>query len=418
MSKTDTYTMLKHSIETLCFISEDKVNHWAFNPRTSKADIIELQRLLKDVDFSGCSLQEKAYRILHDCHDGGVCIVCGSRDVGFLGLTHGYRRTCSPKCAANDPERNAKTKKTQLERYGGSHMSNKEWIANRKQQLKDEDKKWPGSFGTQEFKDALKEKYGVDNAGQIPEVIQQIKDTCMDRYGVTNPQQVPEIAKRSVETNRRNHPEGIGAASNDYKRAMHKKYGVTNPFQVPEISKKSIETNRRNHPEGIGAALDAFKKTMLEKYGYENPLSVPEITERRMKTSIERHGGTGWQIPRIHKASMRSLSQLKSFTLPSGKVIDLMGYEPQVLTHLLENGYHEDDFDWDVPIIRFIFNGKNARYTPDFWIPSRNQILEVKSGYTYNNWLDKNLAKEKACKEQGHDFKFLIWDDATKKIID
>ena len=40
------------------------------------------------------------------------------------------------------------------------------------------------------------------------------------------------------------------------------------------------------------------------------------------------------------------------------------------------------------------------RYFPDLYIKSINKIIEVKSSYTYNYDLEKNLLIEESCKKQ------------------
>jgi hypothetical protein len=47
-------------------------------------------------------------------------------------------------------------------------------------------------------------------------------------------------------------------------------------------------------------------------------------------------------------------------------------------------------------------------YFPDIYIKSTNTIIEVKSQWTFDNWKEKNLAKEQACLQQGFNFEFII----------
>lgn len=117
----------------------------------------------------------------------------------------------------------------------------------------------------------------------------------------------------------------------------------------------------------------------------------------------------------VSSRSFKSQFRLKDFMLPSGKKIQLMGYEPQVLKHLLEGTYTEDEFDFEIiPTIRY---NETHFYFPDLYLPERNLIIEVKSWYTYELDLEKNLAKQKACLEQSYDFKFHIWDEKSGLTI-
>jgi hypothetical protein len=56
-----------------------------------------------------------------------------------------------------------------------------------------------------------------------------------------------------------------------------------------------------------------------------------------------------------------------------------------------------------------MLDGTEHTYYPDFYIKSTNTIIEVKSAWTYENWKEKNLAKQKACLEQGFKFEFIIF---------
>ncbi|MCK9416818.1 hypothetical protein M0Q97_09200, partial [Candidatus Dojkabacteria bacterium] len=64
--------------------------------------------------------------------------------------------------------------------------------------------------------------------------------------------------------------------------------------------------------------------------------------------------------------------------------------------------------------IRYNFENKNSVYYPDFYYEPLNLIVEIKSSYTYEKDLSKNLAKQKACLEQGYDFIFIINKDYSE----
>lgn len=66
------------------------------------------------------------------------------------------------------------------------------------------------------------------------------------------------------------------------------------------------------------------------------------------------------------------------------------------------------------PTIRFNFEDKNKIYFPDFYYEPLNLIIEIKSDYYYKKYLSKNLAKQKACLEQGYDFIFVINKDYSE----
>jgi len=102
----------------------------------------------------------------------------------------------------------------------------------------------------------------------------------------------------------------------------------------------------------------------------------------------------------------------KDYTLPSGKVIKVQGYEPKALDELLKT-YHEDEIITsrkDIPAIwYFTEDGKKHRYYADIWIPKENLIIEVKSTYTYEIQKEINLLKEEATLKNKFNFKLMIY---------
>jgi hypothetical protein len=52
--------------------------------------------------------------------------------------------------------------------------------------------------------------------------------------------------------------------------------------------------------------------------------------------------------------------------------------------------------------------GSTHRYYPDIYIKSENQIIEVKSTYTFNKEKEKNLIKRESVINKGINFKFII----------
>ena len=62
---------------------------------------------------------------------------------------------------------------------------------------------------------------------------------------------------------------------------------------------------------------------------------------------MTKYGSVGWLHDKetMHKIHSTSFTT-KKYTLPSGRVIKLMGYEPQCLTELLKY-FKEDNFDFD-----------------------------------------------------------------------
>ena len=115
--------------------------------------------------------------------------------------------------------------------------------------------------------------------------------------------------------------------------------------------------------------------------------------------------------------ALRKSYRLKEFILPSGRIVELQGYEPQVLKYLLENGYEEDDFSWEIPSFPYRDNDRDRVYQPDLFLKSKNLIIEVKSQYTYDKGKWINYVKRQAVIDSKFDFVFIIWDQKPDAAI-
>jgi hypothetical protein len=60
------------------------------------------------------------------------------------------------------------------------------------------------------------------------------------------------------------------------------------------------------------------------------------------------------------------------------------------------------------PSLEYELNGKKHIYHVDFFIEKYNLIIEIKSSYTYNYDLDKNLVKREYSEKLGYNFLFII----------
>lgn len=156
-----------------------------------------------------------------------------------------------------------------------------------------------------------------------------------------------------------------------------------------------------------------LRDIFIEKYGVDNPSKADEIKLIKKNKSIEKYGvDNPSKSPKVKATIQENRKPYKSYDyiLPSGKIIQLQGYENKGLDFLLET-YSEDQivFGRAVPVFAYKHMG-NRLYYPDFYVPSVNLIVEVKSTWTMRAQKEKNLLKEKAVIANGFDFRFLIFD--------
>ena len=234
--------------------------------------------------------------------------------------------------------------------------------------------------------------YGVKHNFQIKEVQERRRKTWLEKYNVNNPMKNPEIRKKQINTLFKNHgvtnPMFSEEIVNKRKRDFFEKYGVETSFESEIFRNKA-------------------KQTLLKKYGVENPMQCEEIFERSKNSAFKR----------------------KNYTLPSGKIIKIQGYEGFCLDELILIGgileeeifsyfiiKHDNIKDVKMPEIWYYFNEKDRRYYPDFYIPSENCIIEVKSQYTFEKDKEKNFAKAAACVELGYNYQIRIYNKKGELI--
>jgi len=244
--------------------------------------------------------------------------------------------------------------------------------------------------------------YGVDNPSKSDEVKERIRETMLERYGVEWAMQYKEFCDKAKETNiRRNggmhnltKPEIRKMASD----AFEDKYKTT-LGRVPEIQEKSRETTRK-------------------RYGVDYPLQSKEIQEKIKISNLERYGvENSMQRLEVFAKAQKSAFSLKSYTLPSGKIINIQGYESFAVDKLLLEVEEEDIITGceNIPIIHYIFEDKNHVYYPDIYIPSKNLLIEIKSSYTYEKDYDKNQAKFTSAALAG--YTLTLWIFSPKGVL-
>lgn len=247
-------------------------------------------------------------------------------------------------------------------------------------------------------------KYGVENVKQYKAIITKAKETynsksdeekakiqkrkenaMLKKYGVSNPSYSSEIKEKISTKNKAN----AGSRMIVLKQNNQIKYGVDNVFQLNEIKEKSKETFR-------------------VKYGVENPSQSFEIQLKKENTCLENYG-VKYPAHSIEVFEKQQKYRWKNYTLPSGKIVQVQGYEPKALDILLKS-YDETELILERKLIPKITYGVNSehQYITDIFIPKENRFIEVKSEYTFLKYLDINLMKEEASIRDGYTFDFMI----------
>ena len=141
--------------------------------------------------------------------------------------------------------------------------------------------------------------------------------------------------------------------------------------------------------------FEKFKNTNIERFGFPSAMQNAEIFIRSQ------------------------INSSKLFAFPSGKVIDIHGYENFALKELLESGIFEEDIITEadrVPEIWYIDDeNKKHRHYVDIYIKSLNRCIEVKSEWTLLQ--EKFMSyKQNAAKAIGYEYEIWIYDNRGVKI--
>jgi hypothetical protein len=288
----------------------------------------------------------------------------------ILGETWGGCLSCAPE----------RSKKTFILKYGCEHPM----------QLQ--------SFKDKQVQTTI-ERFGVTHAMKNDIVKVKHMQTLFDNHGVKHPAQSPDILSKICATN-------------------ISRYGSKYALQNPDVIAKVIATNMRNrgvpYPGQDQHTIDKMEQTNMSRYGFKCSLQNQDVKNKSLQTSISRYGTSHpMQNPVFALKHFKSATTLKSYTFPSGKIVKVQGYEPFALNHLVTI-YGEDNImvnlHDEVPVIPYLCPLDNIwrQYFPDIFIPSENLIIEVKSTYTFDIQIEKNLAKFKAVIDAGYLMKIMI----------
>jgi hypothetical protein len=262
-------------------------------------------------------------------------------------------------------------------------------------------------FASEEVRNKIKNtvltRYGVEHISQSKEFREKIKNTCLEKYGVENVYQVKE------------HKE-------NQKKTLLEKYGVTHISQTNEFKEKFKETCLKKYGVEHASQTDwfkeKFKKTSLEKYGVDNPNKSSIVREKIKATCLERYGVEhASQAQNTMNVQQKNAKKYKEYTMPSGTIRKVQGYEPFALDELVVM-YSEEDIITDrkdIPRISYTMNDKTKYYFPDIYIKSQHKIIEVKSTWTYKCKTDNIQEKEKATVQAGYNYETWIYDKKGNK---
>jgi len=260
-----------------------------------------------------------------------------------------------------------------------------------------------------------KEKHGIYLCKKC-----SYKKTCIKKYGVEHSSKSPIITKKFIETNK-------------------KRFGLEYPVLL-EKTQKAVKKYNKLHKNEI---TEKKKRTLMEKYNVENVFQLEEVKNKSRKTCQKKFGADFYVQTDEFKKKIKEICLMKYGTESSNqnkKIHDKQVMSGRKINHyrcasshfngIRFQGSYEKDFillceNNNILIkrfshgIKYFIKDEQKIYFPDFFLPEKNLIIEIKSKYYYEKELEKNLKKEKACLKDGYNFLFILDKNYTKffKII-
>jgi hypothetical protein len=244
-------------------------------------------------------------------------------------------------------------------------------------------------------KETFIKNYGVDNPSKSNEIKEKKKETCLKNFGVDNGLKLREkIQNGMIEKYGVDHPMKSEIIRKRLIENTLSKYGVDNISKLDDVKKQKKETCFKNYgvyypsqcEEIVKKQILKYKQNYFEKYGVTNPMHRKEIFEKMLLST--------YKIIYYNE---------ELFAQGTYELHFLNYCEEKGVLNLISNG----------PSLNYILEsqGTEHMYHSDFYIEKLNLIIEIKSSYTYNYDLEKNLSKEKCSKLNGYNFLFLIDKD-------
>jgi len=209
----------------------------------------------------------------------------------------------------------------------------------------------------------------------------------MKNHSVTNPRKSKKIIEKTKQTCFQRYGDENWNNQKQRKITCLKKYGITSVLADKEYMKLSI----------------------LNKYGVENVSKLDWVKEKMKKTWINNYGvDHPSKDPKIHKKQ-----QLSGFRAKKFKNTNIY-YRGSYELDFLEKFNDKIDIK-NAPSISYFMNNKIYNYFPDFYIPSMNLIVEIKSTWILNKQnKEKTKAKELATINNGFNYIMILDKDYSK----
>ena len=245
-------------------------------------------------------------------------------------------------------------------------------------------------FRFSQIKKIFKEKYGDEIIINKESIIIKSEATRLKRYGHKN--------------------SAHGLNSIKVEKTCKERYGASSYMGSASHKKDMVNLWNGFSKEEKNEISNKKRKTNTERYGFPCSLQNNIVHEKAIKTMLERHGVKyNMQSKELAEKTFKTQLKIKPFGNTG------IWYQGTYELDFLEKYY--DKFPDIQRGLSFKYNylGKDRVYLSDFYIPSKNLIIEIKSSYYLKR--DKNmiLEKEKAVLSNGYKYTIII--DKNYKIL-
>jgi hypothetical protein len=342
------------------------------NSKSIKNSVIEHSGYLPD----DVKINQRCFHIISGLKEIPFCKECGINRVNFNNRDRDWKYLdfCSPRCGRINEETIKKYKKTNNEKFGVDNISKSQYFIDKMISINNKNYGVDWYFNSDDFKSksiaTCLKKYGFETFTKTEEFSSKLRKTFLERYGVDWYTKSKDFIEK-------------------FKASSLERYGVEHPMLSDDVK-------------------DKVTKTMMGRYGKEWYNLTSEFKDYCFKFKEKKYGSPTCGF------------KYKDYLLPSGKTIKIQGYENFALDILLKKYDEEDiavtysDIREEIGVINYLMGEDDRIYLPDIYIKSENKIIEVKSDYTYNLELDKNLLKKEACLSLNLKFEFWIFDKRGK----
>jgi hypothetical protein len=230
-------------------------------------------------------------------------------------------------------------------------------------------------------KEAVKEKFGVDNVFQLESIKEKSKETKLEKYGDENYNNSNKMYQTNIEIRGENY---INELNLKLKKKFQDKYGVDHHLQLPEFLNKQKQTNINRHGvENISQLKETKEKvrqTTFDKFGVENASQNKEIKQKKKETSFKNFG-VDHHLKDYNMFQKHLKAQYKILEYKDTGIHYQGSYEKYFLELIEEKGllsevYNGQSFDYE-------WDGQIHVYHTDFTF--RGKQIEIKSKWTYDN---------------------------------